>query len=148
MLKRAQYDIVISILFFPIVGFPHCHNETPFAAFTNYMNVLADFIMRVKEEFPTQVDNEELNSLLLTIRNQGAEIEALNKELSSMRKSIEQYNIEHRNREEAAETPAEAPAEPAPAPKKRGRAAAPKAAKAAKAEGEAPKKTAKKAAKK
>ena len=103
--------------------------------------------MRVKEEFPTQVDNEELNSLLLTIRNQGAEIEALNKELSSMRKSIEQYNIEHRNREEAAETPAEAPAEPAPAPKKRGRAAAPKApkaAKAAKAEGEAPKKAAKK----
>ena len=125
--------------------------ETPFAAFTNYMNVLADFIMRVKEEFPTQVDNEELNSLLLTIRNQGAEIEALNKELSSMRKSIEQYNIEHRTREEAAEAPAEAPAEAAPAPKKRGRAAAPKApkaSKAAKAEGEAPKKAAKKAAKK
>ncbi|MCH5221416.1 MAG: glycoside hydrolase family 57 protein [Muribaculaceae bacterium] len=70
--------------------------ETPFAAFTNYMNVLADFLMRVEEEFPTQVDNEELNSLLLTIRNQDAEIEALNKELASMRKNIEQYNIEHK----------------------------------------------------
>ncbi|MDE6158038.1 MAG: glycoside hydrolase family 57 protein, partial [Muribaculaceae bacterium] len=40
--------------------------ETPFAAFTNYMNVLADFLMRVEEEFPSQVGNEELNSLLLT----------------------------------------------------------------------------------
>ncbi len=69
--------------------------ETPFAAFTNYMNVLADFLMRVEEEFPSQVDNEELNSLLLTITNQGHEIEALNKELNSMRKNIEQYNIEH-----------------------------------------------------
>ena len=74
--------------------------ETPFAAFTNYMNVLADFLMRVEEEFPSQVGNEELNSLLLTIRNQDAEIEALNKELASMRKSVEQYNIEHRKREE------------------------------------------------
>lgn len=70
--------------------------ETPFAAFTNYMNVLADFLMRVEEEFPSQVDNEELNALLLTIANQGHEIEALNKELNSMRKNIEQYNIEHR----------------------------------------------------
>jgi len=72
--------------------------ETPFAAFTNYMNVLADFLMRVEEEFPSQVDNEELNPLLLTIANQGAEIEALNKELASMRKDIEQYNIEHKDR--------------------------------------------------
>ncbi len=75
--------------------------ETNFAAFTNYMNVLADFLMRVEEEFPSQVDNEELNPLLMTIANQGAEIEVLNKELASMRKNIEQYNIEHRKREEA-----------------------------------------------
>ena len=105
--------------------------ETPFAAFTNYMNVLADFLMRVEEEFPSQVGNEELNSLLLTIRNQGAEIEALNKELTSMRKSVEQYNIEHKKREDEAPAPekkprgrkpkAEAATEAAekPAPKKR-----------------------------
>ncbi len=80
--------------------------ETPFDAFTNYMNVLADFLMRVKEEFPSSVGNEELNSLLLTIANQGDEIEALNKELASMRKNIEQYNIEHKNREVATEEPA------------------------------------------
>ena len=105
--------------------------ETPFAAFINYMNVLADFLMRVEEEFPSQVGNEELNSLLLTIRNQGAEIEALNKELTSMRKSVEQYNIEHKKREDEAPAPekkprgrkpkAEAATEAAekPAPKKR-----------------------------
>lgn len=86
--------------------------ETPFAAFTNYMNVLADFIMRVGEEFPSQVGNEELNSLLLTIRNQGAEIEALNKELASMRKNAEQYNIEHKKREELAEAKASKKAAP------------------------------------
>lgn len=79
--------------------------ETPFAAFTNYMNVLADFLMRVEEEFPSQIGNEELNSLILTIKNQGEEIAALNKELASMRKSVEQYNIEHKNREEVASTP-------------------------------------------
>ena len=99
--------------------------ETPFQAFTNYMNVLADFLMRVEEEFPSQVDNEELNSLLLTISKQGAEIEALNKELASMRKNVEQYNIEHRLRDEkcACEPKAEAKPKKAAKPK-----AAPKAA--------------------
>lgn len=87
--------------------------ETPFEAFTNYMNALADLIMRVQEEFPEQVESEELNSLLLTIANQGAEIETLNKELASMRKNIEQYNIEHRLREpEAKEKPEPKPRKP------------------------------------
>lgn len=91
--------------------------ETPYAAFTNYMNVLADFLLRVEEEFPSQVDNEELNSLLLTIANQGHEIEALNKELASMRKNIEQYNIEHRLRKTDDEPKAEEKAPKAAAPK-------------------------------
>ena len=55
--------------------------ETPYQAFTNYMNVLADFIVRVEEQYPLSIENEELNSLLTTIRNQATEIEALNKEL-------------------------------------------------------------------
>lgn len=70
--------------------------ETPFQAFTNYMNVLADFIVRVEEQYPLTIENEELNSLLTTIRNQAREIETLNKEVSSMRKNIEEYNIEHK----------------------------------------------------
>ncbi len=59
--------------------------DSPFSAFTNYMNVLADFIVRVQEQFPAEIENEELNSLLLTIRNQAAEIEQLKKEKSTIR---------------------------------------------------------------
>ncbi len=66
--------------------------ETPFQAFTNYMNVLADFIVRVEEQYPLSIENEELNSLLTTIRNQAREIETLNKEVASMRTNIEHYN--------------------------------------------------------
>lgn len=73
--------------------------NSPFDAFTNYMNVLADFIVRVKEQYPESIDNEELNALLTTISNQEREIEALNHEVDSMRKNLEQYNIEHSLRE-------------------------------------------------
>lgn len=62
--------------------------DSPFAAFTNYMNALADFLVRVGEQFPESVDNEELNSLLLTIRNQAAEINELNKEVKTLRANI------------------------------------------------------------
>lgn len=62
--------------------------DSPFAAFTNYMNVLADFIVRVEEQYPEEIDNEELNSLLLTIRNQAAEINELNKEVKTLRNNI------------------------------------------------------------
>ncbi|MDE7236295.1 MAG: glycoside hydrolase family 57 protein [Paramuribaculum sp.] len=79
--------------------------ETPFQAFTNYMNVLADFIVRVEEQYPLSIENEELNSLLTTIRNQATEIETLNKEVNSMRKNIEHYNEEHLLREPKAEEP-------------------------------------------
>ncbi|MCM1028019.1 MAG: glycoside hydrolase family 57 protein [Pseudoflavonifractor sp.] len=89
--------------------------ETPFQAFTNYMNVLADFIVRVEEQYPLSIENEELNSLLTTIRNQATEIETLNKEVTSMRKNLEHYNEEHRLREpKAEEAPKKAPAKKAP----------------------------------
>lgn len=78
--------------------------DTPFDAFTNYMNVLADFIVRVEEQYPLSIENEELNSLLTTIRNQAREIESLNKEIATLRTNMEHYNEEHRLRE-AAEAP-------------------------------------------
>lgn len=59
--------------------------DSPFSAFTNYMNVLGDFIVRVQEQFPEDIENEELNSLLLTIRNQAGEINQLKKEVKSLR---------------------------------------------------------------
>lgn len=76
--------------------------ETPFAAFTNYMNVLSDFLVRVQEQYPTSIDDEELNSLLTTIRNQATEIETLNKEVATYRLNEEHLNEEHKLREEAA----------------------------------------------
>ena len=55
--------------------------ESPYDAFTNYMNILGDFMKRVDSLYPVDVDNEELNPLLTTIDNQGREIEQLRKEL-------------------------------------------------------------------
>lgn len=62
--------------------------DSPFSAFINYMNVLADFMVRVEEQYPEEIGNEELNSLLLTIRNQSAEIESLNKEVKNLKQNI------------------------------------------------------------
>lgn len=102
--------------------------ETPFQAFTNYMNVLADFIVRVEEQYPLSIENEELNSLLTTIRNQATEIEVLNKEVASMRNNLEHFNEEHATRQAVAEgKPAEKAEKPAKkACKSEKKAAAPK----------------------
>ena len=120
-------------------GAVHSHfspYETPFQAFTNYMNVLADFIVRVEEQYPLSIENEELNSLLTTIRNQATEIETLNKEVASMRQNIEHYNEEHALRENASKSVDEKPeAKKAPAKKaapKKAAAKKPAAKKAAK----------------
>ena len=154
-LKQDWYYLQASDHFFYMAtkhfadGAVHSHfspYETPFQAFTNYMNVLSDFIVRVEEQYPLEIENEELNSLLTTIRNQAREIETLNKEVNSMRQNIEHYNEEHRLREkkaqeatldEVAEMP-EAPAE-APAKKTARKPRATKADKATKTGDEAPK---------
>ena len=72
-------------------GSVHSHYspyDSPYTAFTNYMNVLSDFRTRVKEQFPSGVENEELNSLILTIRNQENEIEQLHREVDMLRNNI------------------------------------------------------------
>ena len=72
-------------------GSVHSHYspyDSPYTAFTNYMNVLSDFMIRVEEQYPASIDNEELNSLLLTIRNQEQEIEKLHREVEMMRNNI------------------------------------------------------------
>ena len=62
---------------------------SPFDAFTNYMNILGDFISRVNSLYPEDVDNEELSSLLTTIKNQDEEIEMKNKEIVRLQTKIE-----------------------------------------------------------
>ena len=63
--------------------------STPFDAFTNYMNILGDFITRVNSLYPEEIDNEELNGLITTIKNQGDEIEMKEKEIVRLQTKIE-----------------------------------------------------------
>ena len=64
----------------------HTHYESAYAAFINYMNVLSDFLQSVEEQYPTTIENEELNELLKTIRNQEEEIQKLNEKLKKAKK--------------------------------------------------------------
>ena len=58
--------------------------ESPYDAFTNYMNILGDFINRVDSLYPEDIDSEELNSLLTTIKNQEKEIDSLHNKLDKL----------------------------------------------------------------
>lgn len=60
--------------------------ESPYEAFINYMNILADFLERVDAQYPATIENEELNELLKTIYNQDKEIENLQQEIQKLRK--------------------------------------------------------------
>ena len=60
--------------------------ESAYDAFINYMNVLSDFLQSVEEQYPTTIENEELNELLKTIRNQEEEIQQLNEKLKKAKK--------------------------------------------------------------
>ncbi len=65
--------------------------DSPYDAFTNYMNILGDFITRVNDRYPLDIDNEELNSLLTTIKNQGDELALKDKEISKLQGIIGRY---------------------------------------------------------
>ena len=61
----------------------------PFDAFTNYMNILGDFINRVNNLYPEDIDNEELEGLLTTIKNQGDDLAMKEKEVQRLQAKIE-----------------------------------------------------------
>ena len=78
--------------------------DSAFDAFTNYMNILGDFISRVKSLYPEEIDNEELNGLLTTIKNQGDEITMKEKEILRLQTKIAKMEKEEaklRGKEEA-----------------------------------------------
>ena len=77
------------------VGLDRGIYSSPFDAFTNYMNVIGDFINRVNGLYPEEIDNEQLESLLTTIRNQGEEIEEKEKELIRLQAKIEKLEEAH-----------------------------------------------------
>jgi len=93
---------------------------SPFDAFTNYMNILGDFINRVNELYPEDIDNEELNSLLTTIKNQDEELERKDQELVRLQAMIEKFEAEEERQglKPAAKKPVKkAPAKPKAAKK-------------------------------
>ncbi|MCQ2212087.1 MAG: glycoside hydrolase family 57 protein [Bacteroidaceae bacterium] len=92
--------------------------DGPYDAFTNYMNILGDFINRVNTLYG-DIENEELESLLTTIHNQDEELAAKDKEIARLQAALEKYN------------PTEAPAEVKAVSVKEEKPAAPKAAKKA-----------------
>ena len=87
--------------------------DSPYDAFTNYMNILGDFITRVNDRYPLDIDNEELNSLLTTIKNQDDEISLKNTEISRLQNMLARYE-----KQEAAAA-ADGSAAATAAPKKR-----------------------------
>ena len=67
---------------------PFSPYDSSFDAFTNYMNIVSDMEIRLKQEFPEEVENEELNPLLKQINEQGKEIEKLQAQLEKAEKKL------------------------------------------------------------
>ncbi|MBO7569236.1 MAG: glycoside hydrolase family 57 protein [Bacteroidaceae bacterium] len=98
------------------VGLDRGIYSSPFDASTNYMNILGDFLNRVHTLYPDEIDNDELNSLLTTIRNQGEEIEMKEKEILRLQTKIEKIEAANDKLHEKIDK-AKAPAKKAPAKK-------------------------------
>ena len=80
--------------------------DSPYDAFTNYMNILGDFISRVNSLYPVDMEDEELNSLLTTIRNQEEELVQLNDQVKHLQALVKEQSEKEK-----------APAKKAPAKK-------------------------------
>lgn len=122
--------------------------DSPYDAFTNYMNILGDFIHRVNNLYP-EYENEELNSLLTTIKNQDEELQRKDKEIEKLQNLLAQLEemeggiAKAAAKKPAAKKPADKPKKEAPkaaAAKKPVAKKAPAAAKAAPAKKETAKK--------
>ena len=62
--------------------------DTADDAFTNYMNILGDYITRVNNLYP-DLENEEISPLMMTIRNQEDEINRKDREIAHLQKTLE-----------------------------------------------------------
>jgi alpha-amylase len=70
--------------------------------------------------YPLDIDNDELESLLTTIKNQGDEIEMKDKEITRLKARLEKLEPAKEEKKAPAKKPAakKAPAKKAAAPKK------------------------------
>lgn len=118
------------------VGLDRGIYSSPFDAFTNYMNILGDFINRVNNLYPLEIENDELETLLTTIKNQGDEIEMKDKEIIRLQAKVAKMQAEEdklkAKLDKAGLAPKKAPAKKATAAEKK--PAAKKAPKKEKAE--------------
>ena len=65
--------------------------DSEYDAFTNYMNILGDFLKRVHDLYPDDVESDELNSLYTQIANMGNELAVKDNEISRLRARLEKY---------------------------------------------------------
>ena len=109
--------------------------DSPYDAFTNYMNILGDFISRVNNLYPAEVDNEQLESLFTTIKNQDQELAMKDKEIDKLQQMLAKLDPKAEKKAPAKKAAAKAdePAEKK-APAKRTKKAAAKAEEPAPAE--------------
>lgn len=83
--------------------------SSPFDAFSNYMNILGDFLSRIRQLYPESIDNDELNPLLTTIRNQAEEIDIKEKEAARLQARIEKLEDENDKLRAQMDKPADKP---------------------------------------
>ena len=62
--------------------------DSAYDAFTNYMNIIGDFVTRVNNLYP-DLDNEEISPLMTTIRNQEEALERKDREIAKRQKTLE-----------------------------------------------------------
>lgn len=80
--------------------------DGPFDAFTNYMNILGDFISRVRSIYGG-IENDELEQMLTSITNLGKELELKDKEIQRLQAKLEKLDPDAKLRKTAAKkTPA------------------------------------------
>jgi alpha-amylase len=79
--------------------------DSEYDAFTNYMNILGDFLKRVKDMFSDNVENDELNSLYTQIANMDEELNVKENEISRLRARIKKLeSLTEEKKEEEVQT--------------------------------------------
>ena len=92
--------------------------DSEYDAFTNYMNILGDFLKRVRDMFSDTVENDELNSLYTQIANMDQELSVKDNEISRLRARLKKYDTLEEEEPVLKEEPKKKPAPKKATPKK------------------------------
>ena len=111
------------------VGLDRGIYSSPFDAFTNYMNILGDFLNRVNSLHP-EMDNEQLDNYMTSVTNMEEEIEMKDKEITRLQAKLDKIEKEVEKLREA-QKPAKAATKKAATKKAPAKTAAKPAAKPA-----------------